>query len=169
MLKKYGFINFFFSFSQQSADKIMEASQLLETGKITWGIFINRMSYDENRICQNLDDLSTVDDARPENDNFDLFEEDEEQATQPASSQSSDGSVLTLQPCCVCLDQVSAVTLIPCAHLKVCANCWTRLLAEHDNKLAKFIDRNLDEEYRPKLKCPFCNVAVNNYLNRTYT
>lgn len=125
------------------------------------------MAYADNRICQNLEDFSCVDDPRPENDNYDLFEDEED--TLSAPSQSNVGPHLRLMPCCVCLDQGSQVTMYPCGHLKVCADCWTVQVSTYDNKLAKFVERDLEEEYRPKLKCPFCNTVVGNFLNKTYT
>lgn len=126
------------------------------------------MTFTENRICTDLDDFSCVDDDRPENDSYDSgFYEDEED-TAPAPSESNDAAILRLMPCCVCLDVVSQVTMYPCGHLKVCTDCWAILVSEHETKLAKFIERDLEEEYRPKLKCPFCNTVVLNHLARTY-
>lgn len=126
------------------------------------------MAYADNRICTDLDDFSCVDDPRPENDNFDDLFEDEED-TPSSSSPSQSGDVLRLMPCCVCLDKVSQVTMYPCGHLKVCSDCWTILVDGYNTNLAKFIERDLEEEYRPKLKCPFCNSVVEHYLNKTYT
>lgn len=123
------------------------------------------MAYPDNRICTDLDDFSCVDDLRPENDNCDIFEDEED--TSPPSSQSS-GDVIRLQPCCVCLDKTSQVTMYPCGHLKVCSDCWTTLVDGYTANLTKFIERDLEEEYRPKLKCPFCNTLVENYLNKTF-
>lgn len=80
-----------------------------------------------------------------------------------------DGPVLRLMPCCVCYDNTSAVTMHPCGHLKVCSSCWSRVVEEHDSKMAKFIERDLEEEYRPKLKCPFCMVPIQTYSDKIYT
>lgn len=156
-----------FVFFQDRADKIAAASEELEKRKISAAIFLNRMAFADNKICKNLEDFTCVDYPRPENDNYDLYED--EVVAQPPSSQSHDGPILKLMPCCICFDQVSQVTLYPCGHLKVCEDCWTIVSENYDAKLAKFIERELEEEYRPKLKCPFCNTQVENSLKRTYT
>lgn len=122
------------------------------------------MAYPDNRICSYLDDFSCVDDPRPENGNCDSFDEDEED-TSPSQSM---GEVIRLHPCCVCLDKTSQVTMYPCGHLKCCSDCWATLVDGYEANLAKFIERDLEEEYRPKLKCPFCNTLVANYLNKTF-
>lgn len=126
------------------------------------------MAFPDNRICGGLADFSSVDDARPENENCDLFD-DEEEDLATAPSQLNSGAVLVLSPCCVCLDQISQVTMYPCGHMKVCTDCWEQLVAQYDTKMTKFLERNLEEEYRPKLKCPFCNSVVENYLKKTFT
>ncbi|XP_055306985.1 baculoviral IAP repeat-containing protein 3-like [Sitodiplosis mosellana] len=149
---------------KQRSDKIAEASEELEKGKISAAIFLNRMAYADNNICSDLDDFSCVDDPRPENDNCDLFEDDEEATPTPSQSDAA----LRLSPCCVCLDNVSQVTLYPCGHLKVCEDCWTKLVNTYDANLAKFLERDLEEEYRPKLKCPCCNTLIENYC-KTFT
>lgn len=120
------------------------------------------------RVCKNLDEFTTVDDPRIENDNYDLNEEPKNNNVQVAK-QSDNANVLVLMPCCVCLDNISRITMYPCGHLKVCAVCWQIIIKNHDEKLAKFMERQLEEEYRPRLKCPFCNNPVDNYLNKTFT
>lgn len=55
-----------------------------------------RITYADNHICENLEDFSSVDIPREENGNFELFEDDENE-TQPDSSQSS-RDVLRLMP-----------------------------------------------------------------------
>lgn len=152
---------------QDRAEKIAKASEELEKGEITGAIFLNRMTYPDMRICRNLDEFSTVDDPRIENDNYDLNEEEENNDVQ-VPNQSCDANVIKLMPCCVCLDNISQITMVPCGHLKVCTDCWQIIITNHDEKMAKFIERELDEEYRPRLKCPFCNVPIDNYLNKTF-
>ncbi|KAL7723627.1 hypothetical protein ACLKA6_003098 [Drosophila palustris] len=52
---------------KQRADKIADASEELEKGKITAAIFLNRMSYPGTKICQGLEDFTCVDDDQPGN------------------------------------------------------------------------------------------------------
>lgn len=113
-----------------------------------------------------LDEFGNVDDPRAENDNLDMFDEEEDA---PAPSQANDDEFLKLMPCCVCLYNTSQVTMYPCGHLKVCTDCWETLVTNHDEKMARFIERDLEEEYRPRLKCPFCNVPIENFLKKTFT
>lgn len=159
------FQSIFESIFQQRSDRIAEASEELEKGKISAVIFLNRMAFPDNRNCTDLDDFSCVDDPRAENDNCDLFEDEED--TLPSASQSS--NVLRLMPCCICFDRTSQVTLNLCGHPKVCEDCWQVIVNGYNTNLAKFVEYDLEEEYRPKLKCPFCNTVVDNYSNKTYT
>lgn len=122
------------------------------------------------RLCQALDDFSTVDEARLENNNFDdEYDLEVEKANASEPSQPNDENVLKLNPCCVCLDEISQITLIPCGHLKVCIGCWTTLKNVHDEKIARFVEHGYDDEHRPALKCPFCNKPVENFLTKTFT
>ncbi|KAL7726324.1 hypothetical protein ACLKA6_010230 [Drosophila palustris] len=52
---------------KQRADKIADASEELEKGKIAAAIFLNRMSYPGTKICQGLEDFTCVDDDQPGN------------------------------------------------------------------------------------------------------
>ncbi|KAL7726716.1 hypothetical protein ACLKA6_012793 [Drosophila palustris] len=70
---------------KQRADKIADASEELEKGKITAAIFLNRMSYPGTKICQGLEDFTCVDDDQPGN--CELSDDDDADDTQRANSQ----------------------------------------------------------------------------------
>ncbi|KAL7724939.1 hypothetical protein ACLKA6_002303 [Drosophila palustris] len=65
---------------KQRADKIADASEELEKGKITAAIFLNRMSYPGTKICQGLEDFTCVDDDQPGN--CELSDDDDADDTQ---------------------------------------------------------------------------------------
>lgn len=81
----------------------------------------------------------------------------------------NDGPFLGLMPCCVCIDQTSEVTLHPCGHLKVCRDCWSTIVDNHNTVMARFLERDLEEDYRPQLKCPFCNDPIKEFSNKIFT
>lgn len=146
------------NFLQIRSKKIFEASDALEKKEISAVTFLNRIVYRQNNICNSFDDFSLID-----NSNEDIPDEDEDHV-----SNSQAQNEIRLMPCCVCYDEISQVTMHPCGHLKICAGCWNITLEQHEIKMKKFIERNLDEECRPTLKCAYCNVIVNTYIERTY-
>ncbi|KAL7725687.1 hypothetical protein ACLKA6_013303 [Drosophila palustris] len=99
---------------KQRADKIADASEELEKGKITAAIFLNRMSYPGTKICQGLEDFTCVDDDQPGN--CELSDDDD-------------------------ADDTHQVTMYPCGHLKTCVGCWDILISDFNTKLTKFIER----------------------------
>lgn len=112
------------------------------------------MTYPGNEICLHLDDFSCVDDRITDNNIEDQLQVEE-------SSTSS--FLLKPHPCCVCFENASQIMTYPCGHVNVCSDCWATLVDSYNNKLKKFNERHLGEEYRPQLRCPFCHAIVANY------
>lgn len=155
-------------FFQDRAEKIMEASVALEKGDISPLIFINRIAWKENKmLIRSIDDFESVDAARSVNNNDELFESDDETDEGAPSNQSN--ASLKLMPCLACLDKISEVVMQPCGHMKICAECWQIILNNHDTKVANFYENQLPDEFKPILKCPFCNSPINTYVNKIYT
>lgn len=151
-----------FTCSQDRSEKIEEATALLDKKEISPQIFLNRIVFKSNGICDNLDLFECVDTGAVES-------EDESQDELQTQEQVDIAPVLRLMPCCVCMDNTSQVILHPCGHVKVCADCWELTLEFYSDALAKFMERDLDEEYRPYLRCPFCRAVVTEHTKSIFT
>lgn len=144
----------------------MEASLELERKQIAPHVFINRIAYESNHICKNFDDFESVDEARAVNNNDDLLEESSDDDS--TASTSTHTQALKVMPCLACLDNTSEVIMQPCGHLKVCNVCWKILRTNHDEKYAKWLQRGYGEEFKPILKCPFCNNPVDGFIEKIF-
>lgn len=118
-------------------------------------------------LVKNIDDFESVDVARAANNNEEISESDSEDDEENASY--SQSNALKLMPCLACLSKISEVVMQPCGHMKICADCWQIMLTNHDTKVANFFANQLSDEFKPMLKCPFCNSAVNSYVNKVFT
>lgn len=129
--------------------KILEASNLLENGKISAMAFLNRLIYKKNNICINMDNFENVaSNIEIENDENSSDKFDNNVPTN--DSPSLEEALL----CIVCQVQLSNIVLLPCKHLKICNECFLKLQA---HALA-------DEGSNNILKCPYCRQIVETSL-----
>lgn len=133
----------------------------MDKGEISPQIFLNRIVFQKNGICNNLDTFDDIDAGCDSDEIEDEIQTQEENV--------SNTPVLQLMPCCICMDRTSEVLMHPCGHLKVCSDCWESMLNYYSEAMAKFLDRNLADEYRPALRCPFCRVEVTEHTTSIYT
>lgn len=136
----------------------------MDKGEISPQIFLNRIVFQKNEICNNLDIFDDIDTGC---DSDNEIEDDHDIQTQEEIV--SNTPVLQLMPCCICMDRTSEVLMHPCGHLKVFADCWESMLNYYSEAMAKFLDRDLAEEYRPALRCPFCRLEVTEHTKSIYT
>lgn len=127
------------------AAKIQQASIELQTGKITALMFINRMTFEKNEICC---------DMNPEEDLFDGIdylseeeddEEDGETVIESTVKQNEENN------CVICLTRKPNTLLMPCRHLKMCSVC-----------IAKLEERAIEREI--EFQCPVCRQKVDNHI-----
>lgn len=122
------------------AKKIIEASALLQMGKITPLVFLNRMVFVKNNICTDLEPYEDIFE-----DEHDLSEkEDDDVAVENGESVASDGPA----KCIICDDLQANTALLPCRHLKCCNECVLKMQA---NSLAKGLS---------SFHCPYCRTVV---------
>lgn len=124
-------------------DKIREASILLEKGKISSTLFLNRMVYKENQIIKTFDEFEINDD-----DNDDICNNSDATEEESNSAHAANPSQIVDVVCSICLTNPSNILLLPCRHLKICNECQILLQSE---ALAQNQNNYL---------CPCCRVIV---------
>lgn len=128
-------------------DKIMEASTLLEQGKLTPMMFLNRLSFQKNKIMQDLDPEEIIfEEDKPHVDNS-SSDELEGVSEDPCTSLSAKNGPY----CIICQDASPNIAFLPCKHMKCCNECIIKLQAQciADNR---------------KLQCPCCRENVEDTL-----
>lgn len=119
--------------------RIKDATDLLDSGKITVATFLSRMVYQTNGICTDM--------VPPEN----IFEESLDVDEETSDDDGAGNNASTQSPrdkeCVVCQDNLSNVVLLPCKHLKICNVCKLKLSGNSGQFL-----------------CPYCRQAVEDSL-----
>ena len=95
-------------------DRIDEAGVLLVLNKITLSEFLNRMVYEKEGICVDLepiDDIFDINEYQSTSDDDQIIPDEEDQTDQ--------NDFL----CIICQERAPNMGLIPCKHLKCCNIC----------------------------------------------
>lgn len=111
--------------SVERANKIMEASELLERGSITAMAFLNRMVYPKNNICTDMEPIDDIFQEYPDcvNDEEKISSDEEWPAIETVAQRDNN-------MCVVCFNNRPNIVLLPCKHLQICSECNLKLQAK---------------------------------------
>ena len=128
--------------------KIAEASLQLLNGKITANVFLYRMVFPSNEICIEME---------PDEDLFEEYkgtdEQDEELLCEgPQPSGSNDNGDIIM--CIICLSLPPSVLFLPCKHIKLCGDCFSKLKVKAGTNNT--------------VKCPLCRSIINDSIENIF-
>lgn len=133
--------------------KIAEATELLEKGKITPMLFLNRLAFQRNKVMDDMDPKESI----FEEDDIAIDDGDDgnvEEIPVPAEQDDNeeDSTVGQGTMCIICQVSAPNTAFLPCKHMKCCSECILKLQAQ-------CIASN-----NRKLKCPYCREFVEDTL-----
>lgn len=129
------------------SNMILEASEMLEQGKLTPLMFLNRLTYKQNKILD--DEVLPHEIDFEDDDDQDQDEDLDTDIEEPTNAEKSanEGSL-----CIICEISQANTAFLPCKHMKSCNECVLKLQA-------KCIAIN-----NKKFKCPYCRKDVEETL-----
>lgn len=120
---------------------------MLEQGKLTPFIFLNRLAYKQNKILD--DDVLPHEIVFEDDEHQDQDEDFDTDIEEPTNDESS-ANAGTL--CIICQITQANTAFLPCKHMKCCNGCILKLQAQ-----CIAINGN-------KIKCPYCRKDVEDTL-----
>lgn len=119
-----------------TANRIKEATDLLDSGKLSVSAFLSRMVHSSHGICTGMVPIENI------------FEESPDSQENVDDENTAEMTTTNERECVVCQNKIANVVMLPCKHLKICTSCKERLL----------IDSN-------EFRCPYCRTTVESCID----
>lgn len=139
--------------------------EALKNGDITPAAFLNRLTFNESKVCDSLADF-------PDKDLDDwLTEEDEtlDVGTPSENDETANQSDIDLTICPACNVHKRECILMPCRHLYFCSPCYQKWSTTNTASF-DIVDENLNiipqtqNDLPEEVKCPICKQTVQFFI-----